>query len=158
MSRILANNLQCSNDILTEDSKVGKNMRPCWLFQQGLIRVSFFSLTFQKGKVPFSQLIEAPRPQGGASRARSGEPDASQGSFVHIVPLDLAYPALGGTGHVPVKPRVFSLPNDLSFFCATFRKILPTSGSGTLFDTSLKNLRSLSSRIKTIFKKSASLV
>ena len=40
-------------------------------------------------------LNEAPRPQGGASRARSGEQDASRGSFVRIVPLDLA-------GHVPV--------------------------------------------------------
>jgi hypothetical protein len=36
---------------------------------------------------------EAPRPQGGASR---------KGSFVHIVPLDLAYKA-GLAGHVPVK-------------------------------------------------------
>ena len=45
-------------------------------------------------------LNEASRPQGGASRARSGEQDASQGSFVHIVPLDPAYKA-GLAGHVP---------------------------------------------------------
>jgi hypothetical protein len=32
---------------------------------------------------------EAPRPQGGASR---------RGNFVHIVPLDPAYPALAGRG------------------------------------------------------------
>ena len=31
---------------------------------------------------------EAPRPQGGASRARSGEREASKGSFFRIVPLD----------------------------------------------------------------------
>jgi hypothetical protein len=39
------------------------------------------------------ELIEAPRPQGGASR---------KGNFVHIVPLDPAYKA-GLAGHVPVK-------------------------------------------------------
>lgn len=33
-------------------------------------------------------LSEAPRPQAGASRARSGERDASKGIFVHIVPFD----------------------------------------------------------------------
>jgi hypothetical protein len=41
--------------------------------------------------------------KGGASRARSGEPDASKGNLVHIVPLNPAYPALSGTGHVPVR-------------------------------------------------------
>ncbi len=43
-------------------------------------------------------LNEAPRPQGGASRARSGKPDASKGSFIPIVPLDPFYPALAGRG------------------------------------------------------------
>jgi hypothetical protein len=47
---------------------------------------------------------EAPRPQGGPSRARSGEQDASQGNFVHIVPLDPAHRA-GLAGHVPVSLR-----------------------------------------------------
>jgi hypothetical protein len=51
-------------------------------------------------------LNEAPRPQGGASRARSGEQDASQGSFVHIVPLDPTYPALAGRG--TFRPTSFS--------------------------------------------------
>jgi len=51
---------------------------------------------------------EAPRPQGGASRARSGEQDANKGSFVHIVPLDPAYKA-GLAGHVPVKSFSFFL-------------------------------------------------
>jgi hypothetical protein len=37
-----------------------------------------------------------------ASRARSGEQDASKGSFVHIVPPDPAYKA-GLAGHVPAK-------------------------------------------------------
>jgi len=36
-----------------------------------------------------------------ASRARSGEPDASKGNFVCTVPLDPAYKA-GLAGHVPV--------------------------------------------------------
>jgi len=50
---------------------------------------------------------EAPRPQGGASRARSGERLASKGNFVHIVPLDPAYKA-GLVGHVPVKKVPYS--------------------------------------------------
>jgi hypothetical protein len=33
-----------------------------------------------------------------ASRARSGEQDASKGSVIHIVPLNPAYPALAGRG------------------------------------------------------------
>jgi hypothetical protein len=53
-------------------------------------------------KIQMTNECEAPRPQGGASRARSGEPDASKGNFVHIVPLDPAYKA-GLAGHVPVK-------------------------------------------------------
>ncbi len=32
-------------------------------------------------------IFEAPRPQGGASRARSGEQNVSQGSLIYIVPL-----------------------------------------------------------------------
>ncbi len=39
------------------------------------------------GDAESNRACEAPRPQGGASRARSGEQDASKGSFVHIVPL-----------------------------------------------------------------------
>jgi hypothetical protein len=39
---------------------------------------------------------EAPRPQGAAS---------GRGSFLHIVPLDPAYPAGSGTGHVPAKDK-----------------------------------------------------
>jgi hypothetical protein len=42
----------------------------------------------------------APRPQGGASRARSGEQDVSEGSFVHIVPLNPARRA-GIVGQAP---------------------------------------------------------
>ena len=47
---------------------------------------------------------EAPRPQGGASRARSGEQEASKGNFILIVPLDPAYKA-GLAGYLPVKIR-----------------------------------------------------
>jgi len=36
-----------------------------------------------------------------ASRARSGEQDASKGNFIHIVPLNPAYKA-GLAGHAPV--------------------------------------------------------
>lgn len=39
---------------------------------------------------------EALRPQGGAPRARSGEQEANKGSFVHVMPLDPACPALAG--------------------------------------------------------------
>ena len=46
--------------------------------------------------------IEALRPQGGASRARSGERDASKRNTVLIVPLDPAYKA-GLAGDLPVK-------------------------------------------------------
>jgi len=55
---------------------------------------------------PFSRFdsIEAPRSQGGASRARSGEQAASKGSFVYIVPLDPASKA-ALVGHVPVSAR-----------------------------------------------------
>jgi hypothetical protein len=45
---------------------------------------------------------EAPRPQGGASRTRSGEHNVSKGNFIHIVPLDPAYKA-GLAGHAPAK-------------------------------------------------------
>jgi hypothetical protein len=41
---------------------------------------------------------EAPRPESGASRARSGEPKASKGDIVLIVPLDPVYPASAGRG------------------------------------------------------------
>ena len=51
-------------------------------------------------------LSEAPRPQGGASRARSGKQNVSKGSFIHIVPLDPAYPALAGRG--TFRPTSFS--------------------------------------------------
>jgi hypothetical protein len=51
----------------------------------------------------FSSLGEAPRPQGGASRARSGEQNASKGSFVHIVPPVAGSYRLDPAGHVPVK-------------------------------------------------------
>ena len=44
---------------------------------------------------------EAPRPQSGASRARSGEPKASKGDIVYIVPLDPVCKT-GLAGHVPV--------------------------------------------------------
>jgi hypothetical protein len=57
---------------------------------------------FPIGQDYLRKSCEAPRPQGRASRARSGEPDASKGNFVHIVPLDPAYKA-GLAGHVPVK-------------------------------------------------------
>ena len=52
---------------------------------------------------------EALRPQGGASRARSGEPDASKGDLVHIVPLNPAYKG-GACGARPgqgIDSRVF---------------------------------------------------
>jgi hypothetical protein len=48
------------------------------------------------------RLSEALRPQGGASRARSGEQDASKGNFIHIADLNPAYKA-GLAGHAPVK-------------------------------------------------------
>ncbi len=44
---------------------------------------------------------EAPRLQGAASRARSGEWKASKRNTVLVVPLDPAYMA-GLTGHLPV--------------------------------------------------------
>jgi hypothetical protein len=47
-------------------------------------------------------LSEAPRPQAGASRARSGERDASKGNIILIVPLDPAHKA-GLAGHLPAK-------------------------------------------------------
>ncbi|MGB7574987.1 MAG: hypothetical protein WBN53_14140 [Thermodesulfobacteriota bacterium] len=43
---------------------------------------------------------EAPRPQAGASRARSGERKASKGNIVLIAPLDPAYKA-ELVGHLP---------------------------------------------------------
>ncbi len=43
-------------------------------------------------------LSEAPRPQGGACGARSGEQNVSQGNLIYIVPLGPAYPALAGRG------------------------------------------------------------
>ena len=43
-------------------------------------------------------LFEAPRLQDGASRARSGEQNVSQGDLIYIVPLDPAYPARAGRG------------------------------------------------------------
>jgi hypothetical protein len=51
---------------------------------------------------------EAPRPQAGAFRARSGERKASQGNIVLIVPLNPAYKA-GLAGHLPVKWLLISL-------------------------------------------------
>jgi hypothetical protein len=44
---------------------------------------------------------EAPQPQTGASRARSGERKASEGNIALIVPLNPAYKA-GLAGHLPV--------------------------------------------------------
>jgi hypothetical protein len=55
------------------------------------------------------RIIEAPRPQGGASR---------KGNFVHIVPLDPAYKA-GLAGHVPANGKVFRI---------TMTVALPTEG------------------------------
>ncbi len=49
-----------------------------------------------------SNECEAPRLQGGASRTRGGEQNASKGSFIDSVPLDPAYKA-GVVGHVPAK-------------------------------------------------------
>ena len=43
----------------------------------------------------------------GASRTRSGEENGSKGSFVHIVPLNLAYPALAGRGTCQPVQRFF---------------------------------------------------
>ncbi len=34
-----------------------------------------------------------------------GEQNVNKGSFLHIVPLDPAYPAGSGTGHVPAKDK-----------------------------------------------------
>ncbi len=48
---------------------------------------------------------EAPRPQAGASRARSGERDASKGNIVLTVPLNPAYKA-GLAGHLPVNHKM----------------------------------------------------
>ena len=48
----------------------------------------------------FLSSMEARRPEGAASRARSGEQNVSQGNFILIVPLDPAYKA-GLTGHLP---------------------------------------------------------
>jgi len=53
---------------------------------------------------------EARRSQGGASRARSGEQNASKGNFIHIVPLNPGYEA-GLAGHAPVKKDM--KPEDL---------------------------------------------
>jgi hypothetical protein len=47
-------------------------------------------------------IIEAPRPQGGASR---------KGNFVHIVSLDPAY-KVGLAGHVPVKTQSSKLKTE----------------------------------------------
>ena len=52
----------------------------------------------QCGDASENSECEAPRPQAGASRARSGERDASKRKAVLIVPLDPAYPALAGRG------------------------------------------------------------
>ncbi len=49
---------------------------------------------------------EAPRPQAGASRARSGERDASKGNIVLIVPLDPTYKA-GSRGTCRSKAFLF---------------------------------------------------
>jgi hypothetical protein len=54
-------------------------------------------------KQPSDVQNEAPRPQGGASRARSGEQDASKENFAHIVPLNPAYSASAGGGMVRSK-------------------------------------------------------
>jgi len=51
---------------------------------------------------------EAPRPQARASRARSGERDASKGNVALIVPLDPAYKA-GLAGHLPAKDKDLTL-------------------------------------------------
>ena len=57
----------------------------------------------------FLQEFEAPRPGGGASRARSGEQNASKGNFILVVPLDPAYLTLAGgalAGHKDVKYKL----------------------------------------------------
>ena len=53
-----------------------------------------------------SILSEAPHPQRGASRARSGEQNASQENIIYIVPLDPAYKA-GLAGHLPAAKLKF---------------------------------------------------
>ena len=59
---------------------------------QPQITSPFHSSKFEMGSSP---------PTGGASRARSGEQDASKGSFVHIVPLDPPK-RWSVAGHIPV--------------------------------------------------------
>ena len=66
--------------------------------------LSFCLIEFFQHLPRWILLCESLRPQAGASRARSGERDASKGIFVHIAPLDPAYKARAGlTGRVPAK-------------------------------------------------------
>jgi hypothetical protein len=52
-------------------------------------------------------VCEAPRPQAGASRARSGERKASKGNILLIVPLDPAWKA-GLAGDYPANGKLFT--------------------------------------------------
>ena len=61
-----------------------------------------------KGRGASLGKYEAPRPQGGAYRARSSKRDASNRNVVHIVPLDPAYPALAGRG--TLRSNLFGQP------------------------------------------------
>jgi hypothetical protein len=47
--------------------------------------------------------LKLPAHRAGLPEHASGGHNVSKGSFVHIVPLDPAYPALGEKGHVSVK-------------------------------------------------------
>ncbi len=75
--------------------------------------------------------IEAPRPQARASRTRSGEPKASKGNIVFIVPLDPAYTRRGfrGTCRPPAAADPFlveplsALPNSKNHFRNTPRRV-----------------------------------
>ncbi len=44
------------------------------------------------------QKVKLPAYRAGLAGHASGEPNVSKGNFVHIVPLDPAYPALAGRG------------------------------------------------------------
>jgi len=89
------------------------------IFRWPSTEISYLSSAFNfplTSSLLFSRLLsdqvdEALRPRAGpfdrahgpeyvewASRARSDEQDASKGSFIHIVPLNPAYPALAGRG------------------------------------------------------------
>ena len=74
-----------------------------------------------KGPLIQYELCEAPRPQAGASRARSAERKASKGNIVLIVPLNPAYKE-GACGALAdqkgVSIKLFITPfRSLNFFC-----------------------------------------